>query len=171
MDASLVKWFIIQVKPNSYEMATTNLKRQGFQTFVPTVDITKRYLNKFFVKNVYLFPGYMFVAFNPSLISWSKINSTYGVSKILIFSGKPAEVPFDLILTLKQRCNHNDVLVQNNQLKIGDKIKISKGPFTDFIGKVENINENKRIYVFLEYMGQRQKVRLRYDNKVNYNKV
>ena len=36
------KWFIAQIKPNSYNSATQNLERQGFETFVPKMKITKR---------------------------------------------------------------------------------------------------------------------------------
>ena len=81
MDQSLGKiWCIAQIKNNSYDTAIQNLNRQGFQTFLPKMKITKREKNKFLVKNVYVFPGYVFVSFDPYIISWTKINSTYGVS-------------------------------------------------------------------------------------------
>ena len=94
------KWFIAQIKPNSSHYATQNLERQGFQTFLPKMEITNRKGNKFVVKNVYVFPGYIFVYFNPHIISWTKINSTYGVSKILTFNKKPAVISSDLILPI-----------------------------------------------------------------------
>ena len=143
-NSSEIKWFIAQVKPNSYAIASRNLERQGFKIFLPTIDITKRNLNKFSVKNVYLFPGYIFVAFNPLIIFWAKINSTYGISKILVFNGKPAEVPSELILNLKHRCDFNDKLLLNDKIQIGDKIKISNGPFANFIAEVENIRGKQK---------------------------
>ena len=96
------KWYIAQIKPNSYHSATQNLERQGFETFLPKMKITQKKENKFFFKNVYVFPGYMFVYFDPHIISWIKINSTYGVSKILTFNKKPAVISSDLILELKK---------------------------------------------------------------------
>ena len=27
------KWFIVRIKPNSYDLAVQNLERQGFETF------------------------------------------------------------------------------------------------------------------------------------------
>ena len=36
------KWFIAQIKPNSYRSATQNLERQGFETFLPKMEITQR---------------------------------------------------------------------------------------------------------------------------------
>ena len=33
------KWFIAQIKPNSYNSAIQNLERQGFETFLPKMKI------------------------------------------------------------------------------------------------------------------------------------
>ena len=106
-DSLYKKWFIAQIKPNSYHSAIQNLERQGFETFLPKMQMTQRQKNNFVVKNVYVFPGYMFVCFDPHIITWTKINSTYGVSKILIFSNKPAQISSDLILELKNRYEIN----------------------------------------------------------------
>ena len=117
------KWCIAQIKPNSYRSAIQNLERQGFETFVPKMEITKRQENKFVVKNVYVFPGYIFVCFDPHIITWTKINSTYGVSKILTYSNKPAEISSDLILKLINRYEINSNPTQNEKLQKGDSIK------------------------------------------------
>ena len=68
------KWYIAQIKPNSYNSAIQNLERQGFETFLPKMKITQRQKNKFLVKYVYVFPVYMFICFNPHIITWTKIN-------------------------------------------------------------------------------------------------
>ena len=36
------KWLIAQIKPNSYNIAIQNLERQGFETFLPKMQITLR---------------------------------------------------------------------------------------------------------------------------------
>ena len=91
------KWFVAQIKPNSYELANRNLIRQGFETFTAKMNITIRKNNKFLVQDTNLFPGYIFVSFDPNLVKWTKINSTYGISKIISFNRKPAEIDIDLI--------------------------------------------------------------------------
>ena len=111
------KWFIAQIKPNSYNSAIQNLERQGFETFLPKMEITQRQENKFIVKNVYVFPGYMFVCFDQHIITWTKINSTYGVSKILAFNKKPSEISSDLILELKNRYEINSNPTQKKSYK------------------------------------------------------
>jgi len=164
------KWCIAQIKPNSYHSAIQNLERQGFETFLPKMEITQRQKNKFLVKNVYVFPGYMFVYFDPHIITWTKINSTYGVSKILAFNKKPSEISSDLILELKIRYEINSNSMQKEKLQKGDSIKFYSGPFADLIAKVESVDEKNRIWILLEAMGGYQRLKLRNVEKNKYNK-
>ena len=165
------KWYIAQIKPNSYHSATQNLERQGFETFLPKMKITQRQENKFLFKNVYVFPGYMFVCFDPYFISWTKINSTYGVSKILAFNNKPSEISSNLIQDLKIRYEINSNPTQKETLKQDDSVKFYSGPFADVIAKVESVDENNRIWVLLEAMGGYQRLKLKSAEKIKYNKV
>lgn len=172
MNKNLVKkWYVAQIKPNSYNSATQNLERQGFETFLPKMETTKRQKNKFIVKNEYIFPGYIFLRFEPHNLSWTKINSTYGVSKILTFNKKPSEISPDLIHELKKKYQINTNLTQKVNLKKGDSIKFYVGPFADLIAKVESVDKNNRIWVLLEAMGGRHRLKLTKIKKNKYNKL
>ena len=164
------KWFVAQIKPNSYNSAIQNLERQGFETFLPMTGITQRRKNKFVVKNVYVFPGYMFVCFDPHIISWTKINSTYGVSKILSFNKKPSEISSDLILALQTKYKINSNSKQMEKLQKGDSIKFYTGPFTDLIAKVEGTDEKNRIWILLEGIGGLHRLKLQNIKNNKYNK-
>ena len=165
------KWFIAQIKPNSYNTAIQNLERQGFETFLPKMQITQRQKNKFLVKNVYVFPGYIFVCFDPHIITWTKINSTYGVSRVLAFNKKPSEISSDLILELKIRYEINCKSTQKEKLQKGDSIKFYAGPFVDLIAKIESVDGNSRIWVLLEAMAGYKRLKLQNFEKNKYNKL
>ena len=113
----------------------------------------------------------MFVGFDPHIITWAKINSTYGVSKILAFNKKPSEISSDLILELKNRYEINSNPTQNEKLQKGDSIKFYSGTFTDLIAKVESVDEKNRIWILLEAMGGYQRLKLQNVKKNQYNKV
>ena len=164
------KWFIAQIKPNSYNSAIQNLERQGFETFLPKMEMTQRQKNKFVYKNVYVFPGYMFVCFDTRIITWTKINSTYGVSRIVAFNKKPSVISSDLILELKIRYEINSNSIQKEKLQKGDSIKFFSGPFTDLIAKIESVDEKNRIWILLEAMGGNQRLKLQNVEKNKYNK-
>ena len=165
------KWFIAKIKPNSYNLASQNLERQGFETFLPKMEITQRLKNKFILKRVYVFPGYIFLCFDPQIISWTKVNSTYGVSKILAFNKKPSEISSDLILELKFRYEINNQSKQKENLEKGDSIKFYAGPFVDLIAKIESVDKNNRIWVLLEAMGGDRRVKLKNVEKMKYSKL
>ena len=163
------KWFIAQVKPNSYNSATQNLERQGFETFVPRMEITKRQKNKFIVKIDYVFPGYIFVSFQPHALSWNKINNTYGISKIIAFNNKPSEISSDLIFELKKKYQTDNSSTKEKTLRKGDAIKFYNGPFVNFIAKIESVDKNSRIWVLLEIMGTKRRLKLNKSERNNYN--
>ena len=98
-------WFIVQFKKNQHRIAEKNLNQQGFETFLPMQEITTRKTNLFLNKLVPLFPGYMFVAFDPKNDDWRKINSTTGVSKLLFSDIYLRPVPSELVNGLKSRCS------------------------------------------------------------------
>ena len=146
-------WYLIQYKPNSYRIAKLNLERQGFDTFIPMQKITKR-INSKFVDFIYpLFKGYFFVAFDHRRSEWTKINSTIGVIKIICQGQKPIPVPEDIINGIKLRCDNDDKIINKKKFKAGDCIKIIRGPFSGFVGNVEEIKDEVRISTLLNYMG------------------
>ena len=50
-------WFLAQLKPNCANIADKNLKRQGFQTFLPMEEETRQRNGKFVTAMRPLFPG------------------------------------------------------------------------------------------------------------------
>jgi transcriptional antiterminator RfaH len=154
------EWFVVQFKPNSYNIAERNLKRQGLETFLPLQEITKRQETRFVSEFRPLFPGYMFVRLDSQASLWRKVNSTYGVSRIISFNNLPAAVPIALVSALLDRCDDKGRLISNADLAEGDKIKVIDGPFAEFVGTVETINMEKRIWLLLEFMGQSTRIQV-----------
>ena len=172
MNQCLVKkWFVVQIKPNSYDLAIRNLERQGFETFLPKMKATIKTKNKFINKDVAVFPGYAFVGTDLQNPYWTKINSTYGVSKLLSFNNKPYEIPLDLIAVLKNKYKDDINIIIDENLKKGDTIKFNNGPFADFVANIESVDEKKRIYVLLEVMGGRQKLKINLKDEINFIKI
>jgi transcriptional antiterminator RfaH len=165
------KWLVAQIKPKSHDLAFRNLERQGFKTFMPKIKVSTKKGNKFINKEVFVFPGYVFIGVDLQDTYWTKINSTYGVSKVLAFNNKPSEIPIDLIVALKNRFEDNINPVINENLKKGDTVKFNNGPFVDLVGNIESIDPKKRIYVLLEVMGGRRKLEINLKERINFVKI
>lgn len=151
-------WFLAQLKPNCANIAYKNLSRQGFQTFLPMVEITRQRGDKFVTGMQPLFPGYIFVAFDKTLAFWRAVNSTYGITKLVSFGIEPAVLPSDLVAQLMLRCDEKGKLLPPKLLKPGDTVNLTTGPFANFVAEVEKIAPDHRVWVLLEIMGGRTRV-------------
>ena len=160
----MCKWYLLQHKPNKQNIALKNLKRQGFETFYPLLENTKRTNSRF--KNSFspLFPGYIFVFFNIEDNSWIKIKYTIGVSRIISFNSVPSKVPLDIILALKQKYNKSNTFYPTKNIKTGVNTQILKGPLSGFVGKIEEYDANSRIKILLEFMGNQKNVSINVHN-------
>ena len=165
------KWLVAQIKPKSHDLAFRNLERQGFETFMPKIKVTKKIENKFINKEVFVFPGYAFIGVDLQGSYWTKINSTYGVSKLLSFNNKPSEVPLDFMVALKKRFQDNFNPIIDENLKRGDIIKFNNGPFANLVANIESIDAKQRIYVLLEVMGGHRKLEINLKEKINFIKI
>lgn len=156
-------WFLAQLKPNSAHIAERNLKLQSFQTFLPMEDGTKRVRGRFVNVPRPLFPGYIFVAFNPGAGHWRAINSTNGVTRLVSFGAEPAPVPLDIISQLMLRCDATGKLLPPKLLKPGDQVRVTTGPFADFVGTIEVLAPERRVWVLMEIMGAQTRVAVKVD--------
>lgn len=154
-------WYLVQVKPNCQRIAQRNLDRQGFVTFLPQHEVTRRIRNRFRVETRPLFPGYLFVAFTMGRGGWRAVNSTHGVTRLVGFGGTPAEVPGPLVAGLMARCDASGRLSGGSDPKPGDAVRIVAGPFTDFVARVQDIDAERRVCVLLDLMGRTTRAVLR----------
>ena len=152
------RWFLAQLKPNSLAIASRNLNRQGFRTFCPLSLETRRAGPRFKTVPRPLFPGYVFVVLDVTQGQWRAVNSTVGVTKLVSFGARPAEVPRGLVEQLVLQCGDDGMLLPPEELAPGDAILISYGPFAGLRAQVERIDADQRVWVLLEFMGQKSRV-------------
>ena len=152
------EWFILQFKSNSHHLAVKNLNRQGFETFLPLHEATSRKLSRFINTSKPLFPGYMFIRFDKAESEWHKINSTYGVSRLITFNSILKSIPTIFVDHLMKRYDLSGKLIPIRKLKKGDHVTVSKGPFANFIATVEKYEADQRIWILMDLMGRKTKI-------------
>ena len=153
-------WYIVQFKPNSHKIAFRNLQRQGFETFLPMHEVTRRTVVKFETVIRPLFAGYMFVDCNPDTAPWRQINSTYGVSRMLSLAEGPKPMPEALIAGLRARCDNVGKLEPLENFEASQSVEMHSGPFESFIAIVEQMASNARVSVLLDFMGKATRVQV-----------
>ena len=153
------RWYVAQVKPNGFARAEANLKKQGFETFMPLHRKTVRHARQTRELLRPVFLGYIFIRFGATRSDWRKINSTFGVSKLISFeSGKPAPVPDALMAGLRARCDVEHVLQPLGDLQAGDQVRMLSGAFADFVGEIETFVANDCVRLLFDFMGRATKL-------------
>lgn len=151
-------WYLAQLKPNCAQIAVRNLARQGIETFLPLREQTQAKGGKFTTAIRPLFPGYIFVALNTAEGLWRKVNSTYGITKLVSFGAMPTPVPADLVYALQARCDEGAVFREADALKPGDHVQVTKGPFTSALAQIEGSAPDQRVWVLMDVMGRSTRV-------------
>ena len=164
-----MRWYLLQTKPNAHATACDNLRRQGFDVFLPLIIKTTKKNGNFLDTKATLFPGYVFMGSSIDPIPWKSVNGTRGVSKAVTLDGVYRSIHTHIIEGLKQRCNEQGIFQNLRDINVGDRAKIERGPFAEFICTVDQIKDDQRAWVLIDLLQQQTKaeVSLDYVSKVN----
>ncbi len=158
-------WFCLKSKPRQEAVAVRNLKAVGeIDIFFPRIRRTRRghEKNKEVVEP--LFPGYIFVKFNPE-DSQGIVKSTRGVLHLVSKNGKAVDVDHKVIDELKALGPDGILSMLDEELKVGAKIKVIRGIFAGSEGEVLKLaTPQKRIAVLLTLLGAQQSVEMPMDD-------
>lgn len=158
------KWFLAQLKPKSYRIAKRNLAQQGFATFLPMIEETRRLRGVFVTQLRPLFPGYIFVALDMRQGGWRSVNSTIGVTRLVSLGPQPTEVPAGLIQQLQRSCDPSGKLQTHAHLAPGDTVTLRRGPFAELVATIDSLAPDQRVWVLMDIMGAPVRVTVRAEN-------
>lgn len=150
-----MNWYLLKTKPNGHTSAYDHLKRQGFDVFLPLIIRTIKKKSKFLDVKVPLFPGYLFMGTSIDAVPWKSINATRGVSTAVTLDGVYRPVSSCFIEGLKCRCDDGGIIRSLNDIARGDRVKIERGPFAEFICTVDDIKDDRRVWVLIDVLQQR----------------
>ncbi len=149
------RWYAVQCQPHRERAAALHLANQGYAVFLPWRQKTRRHARRVETVLRPFFPGYLFVRFDPACARWRPVNGTFGVVRIVMQGDRPAPAPRGLIETLMDCCSENGVLAWQPDLAPGERVRVSDGPFADFVGELEELDDTGRVCVLLDIMGGR----------------
>lgn len=146
-------WYAVHTHPRKEQVALENLQRQGFDSYLPVLQVQKVRRGKAQMVQEAMFPRYLFVRLDSSAQgrSWSPIRSTLGVRTLVQFGGKPAKVAHELIDWLRQREHNFDPLHLFNP---GDTVSITEGPFKGLEALYQGVDGEHRALILLEILSK-----------------
>ena len=150
-----MNWYLLQTKSNGHATACDHLERQGFDVFLPLIIRTTQKNNKFLDTTAPLFPGYLFIGTSTDPVPWKSINGTKGISSAVTLDGVYRPIHTKIIEGLKSRCNEHGVIQMLNDIVPGNRVKIERGPFAEFICTVDKIQDDRRAWVLIDLLQQK----------------
>ena len=162
MTSSQPGWYVVQTQPNAESKAVAHLERQGFATYLPRYLKRRRHARRVDVVAAPLFPRYLFVEIDTAIHRWRSIYSTIGVSQLVCTGDVPTPVPGHVVIMLKDREDAAGFIQidRQPQFRVGDKIRVLEGLFSDCLGLYDGMPDRDRVAVLLDLLGRKVRVLL-----------
>lgn len=137
-----------------------NLDGKVLEVLIPTQEkIQIRRGKKQAIKEK-IFPGYIMIKMELTDESWLCVRTCQGVTGFVGTSSKPTPLPPREVESI-QRYMAQGAPTFKTSLTIGQAVKIVEGPFADFLGSIETIDEERgKVSVLVSIFGRETPVEL-----------
>jgi transcriptional antiterminator NusG len=107
-----------------------------------------------------IFPGYVLIKMIMNDQTWHIIRNTEGVTGFVGPSKKPTPLNEDEVKAILAFTSVQQTAYQAS-FRVGEAVRVTDGPFKDFVGRIEEINESKgQLTVLLSIFGRETPVQL-----------
>ena len=154
------RWYAVHTQPHAESRACAHLTRQGYRIFCPRFRKTVRHARQTTRTLAPLFPSYVFVQLDISRDPWRSVNGTYGVIRLVMQGDTPRPVPAGIVEAMQMSLCADGAINWAPSLRLGQRVQISDGPFTDFVGTLEQLDASGRVRVLLDLLGRSVSVAL-----------
>lgn len=163
------RWYVIhtysgyenKVKQNlEHRIASMEMHNQIFRVIVPTEEEIEIKNGQRRTVNKKIYPGYVLVQMRMTDDSWYVVRNTPGVTSFVGHGNKPTPLEDDEVKAILKQMEEVAPRVRVSYQK-GQAVKIIDGPFTDFEGVVDAIDQEKgRVRVLVSFFGREAPVEL-----------
>ncbi|HZP68363.1 MAG TPA: transcription termination/antitermination NusG family protein [Pseudolabrys sp.] len=150
-----VGWYVARTNIKCEFRAEMGLRSKGYEVFLPREKVWVRHARRKSERERPLFGRYLFVGFDPNLMPWTPIKETDGIECLVMNNGIPSRLPAGLVEKLRGEIEVGcfDETKAVAKLEPGDEIRITEGPFADFVGKLKVALPKKRVEMLLNLLG------------------
>jgi len=107
-----------------------------------------------------IFPGYVLVKMDLNDDTWGVVRNTAGVTGFVGIGAKPTPLPKKEVKAILKFMKMEAPRFEA-KFTIGDSVKIIEGPFADFLGKVEELDEERgKVKILVSIFGRETPVEL-----------
>ena len=163
------RWYIVHTYSGHENKVAKSLKQRvesmGFEDrifdiIVPTRNTVKVAGGKKENVQEKIFPGYVLVKMVLDDESWLLVRTTQGVTAFIGAGNKPTPISEKEVEAIQKFMATEEPLYKTSFVK-GEAVKIIDGPFTDFLGSIDDIDEARgKLKVLVSIFGRETPVEL-----------
>jgi len=165
------QWFVIHTYSGHEERAASNIERAVTQArlndsvpriLVPTESVAEMKNGKKTVTDRKFFPSYVLVQMEMSDETWRVVSNTPGVTRFVGVGAKPQPISKEEIDRILGRVEGTkEKPTPTIPYNVGEHVKVTDGPFTDFAGVVDEVYPEKgKLKVMVSIFGRATPVEL-----------
>lgn len=162
-------WFVVHTYSGHEQRVKKNLEQrikfmdaedEISQIVIPTEEEIQVKNGQRYSVTKKILPGYVLVQMRMSDQSWGVVRNTPGVTGFVGSENKPAPLPEEEIGRILKQMTEEAPKVKVGFRK-GQSVRVTDGPFIDFVGVVDDISEGKgKVKVLLSLFGRETPVEL-----------
>ena len=170
------KWYIVNVQSGCEATAksaiedrirTNKMEAMFGEILIPAENVVELVKGQKTTKSRKFFPGYIFVNMFLNDVTWHLVKNSSKVSGFVGSTGgktRPPEVPeAEVMRVTQQMAGVAEKPKTKINFSIGEQVTVVDGPFNNFNGTVEEINEEKaKVKVLVSIFGRPTPVELDY---------
>ena len=163
------KWYIVHTYSGHENKVSKSIKQRvtslGFEDrifdiIVPTRNVVKVSQGKKESVKEKIFPGYVLVKMILTDESWLLIRTTQGVTAFIGAGNKPTPISEKEVEAIQKFMDAEEPLYKTS-FTVGEAVKIVDGPFADFLGTIDDIDDAKgKLKVLVSIFGRETPVEL-----------
>lgn len=163
------RWFVVHTYSGHENKVAETLKQRAqtlhltdkiLACLIPTQEKIQIKRGKRKTINQKIFPGYMLVNMELTDDAWLAVRTTQGVTGFVGVGTKPRPLPKHEVDAIRKYMNQGTPQYKA-EFSEGEAVKITDGPFNDFLGTVKTINEEKgKVEVYVSIFGRETPVEL-----------
>jgi transcription termination/antitermination protein NusG len=169
-----LKWYSLRVisgKERSIkERIDREIAQQGWQNYVtqvvvPSEKVYKIRNGKKVIQERNILPGYILVEALPAKLKGDVVSAITNVQNVIHFLGKNEPIPMQIHEARRLLGIVDDSVTGTEQIVepfiVGEAVKITDGAFAEFVGEIQEINnEKKKLKVVVKIFGRGTEVEL-----------
>jgi len=169
IDSSAGRWYVVHTYSGHENKVAANLKQRIetqklthkiFDIVVPTRNIVKVSHGKKEEIKEKIFPGYILVKMILADDSWLAVRTTQGVTAFVGAGNKPTPISEKEVDAIR-KFMEMEAPRYKAAFVVSEAVKIVDGPFADFLGSIESIDEEKgKVKVLVSIFGRETPVEL-----------